>query len=462
MILLEDFTNPTAWEKDDSISITDGKVTNTEGTSKWIWYELPEPLKADEPFRLSFIVNIGKDIPIHIGFVNAEGLENPKTSENVRILWGGYSATYSCPQWRTGGSVQNAGPDLPSAGLYRFSIVSDGVTQTFSFEDMDDHNIGFDCRYRGTDQTKYTHIVVRFSGVSENTWLEKLAFRTGFGDFGDPDFECRTKFVVTTDESGLEPNTECQKDKTTLVVLPTTIGIAKYRLLIFGHGYLGDWKQSNTDFSGYFLDNMADRGYISCSMDSTNHNGHWKVTTQAFLTRKRLFDLGFNMHYKMFTMGLSMGALYACNMAIDYPNLVSRICLIGGHSNLVWRYYGMYGVGRASSVNEAYGCDESTFFFKTRGRNPYENLHKLVRYPLLAIHNNETQVEPIFSEKLVENLNALGGDATYVFNTSSTAHNDINLYDVDTIAGFFDQSSDQDLARPAHVKYDVSGAVRIS
>lgn len=461
MILLEDFTNPTAWEKDDSISITDGKVTNTEGTYKWIWYELPEPLKADEPFRFSFVANINKDIPLHVGFVNAEGLETPKTFDNPRVLWCGYSTSNSYPQWRTGAQFKNVGPDLPSTGPYKFSIVSDGVTQSFFFDDMDDHNIGFDCKYRGMEQTQYTHIVVRFSDASEDTWIEKLAFRTGLGNFGDEEFESRLKFVLTTDETGLEPNTNCEKDKTTLVVLPSPIGVAKYRLLIFGHGHLGDWKQTHRAFTGYFLDNMADEGYISCSMNCTNHNGHWKVTTQAFLTRKRLFELGFNMHYKMFTMGLSMGALYACNMATDYPDLVARICLIGGHSNLLWRYLGIHGVNRGESVDETYDCDESTFSFKTRGRNPYENLHKLVRYPLLAIHNDETHVEPIFSEKLVENLNALGGDATYILNENSSVHNDINLYNVETIAGFFNQSTDEDLARPAHIKYDVSGAVRI-
>jgi hypothetical protein len=462
MILLEDFTNPTAWEKDDSISIADGKVTNTETGYKWLWHELPEPLDPSMPFRLTCLVNVGKDIPIHIGLINADGLENPKTFNNPRLFWGGYSTTNSRPQWRLGDFLTGVGSDLPSTGLYKFTFVSDGVTQTFSIEDPDDKNIEFDCRFRGMEQSQYTHIAIRFTGSSDDTWVEQLAFRTGFGDFGNEDFESRLKFVTTTDETGLEPNTKCQKDRTSLVVLPKPIGDAKHRLLIFSHGHSGDWKQSNKAFSNYFLDNMADEGYISCSMDCTNHNGHWKVTTQAFLTRKRLFELGFNMHYKMFTMGLSMGALYACNMATDYPDLVARICLIGGHSNLLWRYLGIHGVNRGESVDETYDCDESTFSFKTRGRNPYENLHKLVRYPLLAIHNDETHVEPIFAEKIVENLNALGGDATYILNKNSSVHNDINLYNVETIAGFFNQSTDEDLARPAHVKYDISGAVRIS
>ena len=173
----------------------------------------------------------------------------------------------------------------------------------------------------------------------------------------------------------------------------------------------------------------GDRGYATISLDCNNHNGHWVVTTQAFTLRKQLIELGFEFHYKIFTMGLSMGALFACNMAIDYPDLVSRICLIGGHSNLLWRYYGMYGVARSESVEETYNCDEGSLLFKIRGRNPYEHFDKLAKYPLLALHNDETHVEPIFSEKIVEGINNAGGDATYELITESTEHSSIHLYD---------------------------------
>lgn len=458
MLILDKFTDGSQWNKDAGISISDGKLMCTTGTGhQWAWQELPEPLDTSKPFRLTALVNIQKDIAFYIGFANSSN-PNPSTSENKNILWVGYSANNQTPQWRYGNDLDNFTTNI-DAGVYRLSLTSDGRTITYSVENSDDENIAFMYRFDAVLPT-YTHLVVKFIGSSEDTWIEQISFKDALGNFGDAEHECKTKFVIMPDETGLSSNSVGKKDKRDLVVLPKLEG--KHRLLIYSHGYMGSWSAPNKEELGHFFDKMCDKGYACISMDCNNHDGHWIVTTQAFLARKHLINLGFKFHYKIFTMGLSMGALYACNMAIDYPDLVSRICLIGGHSNLLWRYYGIHGVQRSTSVHTSYDCDESTVFFKTRGRNPYENFEKLAKYPLLALHNNETHVEPIFSEKIVEGINNAGGDATYELITESTEHSSIHLYDSEKIANFFDLSSDAELERPPHIKTDISGGVRIS
>ncbi len=456
MVFNDKFVNLDNWQHDAGIEISGGEVVNTAASSQWAWKVLETPLDTSKPFRLSTRVFIG-DVSFWVGFANGTVGDNPSTFTNADILYGGYTNLNTRLQWRYSQSISSIGGDILS-GYKRISIVSDGDTVTFTVCDDDNNVIVWEGRYKAAKAT-YNHLVIRFFNTGTSK-VDTFSFADSWNQFGDADLEDEIKAVIMKDS--VTPGSVSAAENRSFVVIPKLTN-DKHRLILYSHGYLGNWTATIGSTRMHYSSEMAKRGYCVVSLDGGgNHNGHWTVTTQAYKVRQKLMSI-LKFHHKVFTVGHSMGALFALNFAKDYPDMVSRICLLGGHTNLLWRYYGFYGVERSSSINGQYNCNEATFLYATRGRNPYEYFNTFAKYPILAIHAElETIVEEKFTVDLVNNINALGGDATYLKLAGSSDHSDPMHWDSDAHEPFFNLSSDEDLGKPSNALSNMSGTVRIS
>ena len=135
-----------------------------------------------------------------------------------------------------------------------YPLTSDGKAATYSVENSNDEHLLFNARYKAV-LPSYTHLIIKFPANSADTYIKQLAFKDSFGDFGDPDYECKTKFVIMTEDTPI--GSKGEKDKRGFVVLPELQG--KHRLFFYSHGYMGSWVLPNRGGLGHFFDKMADR-----------------------------------------------------------------------------------------------------------------------------------------------------------------------------------------------------------
>ena len=456
MVFNDKFVNLENWQHDAGIEISGGEVVNTVASSQWAWKVLETPLDTSKPFRLSARVFFG-DVSFWVGFANGTVGNNPSTFANDDILYGGYSNSNTMAQWRYLQDIASIG-GAGVSGYKRISIVSDGDTVTFTVCDDDNNVIVWEGRYKAARAT-YNHLVIRFFNTGTSK-VDTFSFADSWNQFGDADLEDDIKAVIMKD--AVTAGSISSATNRSFVVIPKLTNNT-HRLILYSHGYLGNWTATIGSGRMHYSSEMARRGYAVVSLDGGgDHNGHWTVTTQAYKVRQKLLSI-LKFHHKAFTVGHSMGGLFALNFAKDYPDMVSRVCLLGGHTNLMWRYYGLYGVERASSINGQYNCTEATFVYATKGRNPYEYFNRFLEYPILAIHAElETIVEEKFTVDLVNSINTLGGDATYLKLVGSENHHDPLHWDGDSHENFYNLSTNEDLQMPSNVLSNLSGSVKLS
>ena len=454
-----DFDNLNGWGYEEGIYVEKGVIKNNTSDSKLAWYELPTPIDTTKPFRYSARILLENE-SVWTGLVNGSVNNGVIEFDNANTLWGGYSKNGDIPQWRSSVNMHGLGGGEQPEGYYWVSLVGDGECVNFSITDDERKTITWQARYKAT-QDQYTHIIVRINGDSSG--VDKVALQDNWKPFEDTNYADHLRCVLMTHEKGTDKEPSVgdtgTKGYRAYCEIPDLPGERK--LIICSHGNDGSWIHFSGESRMHFQSVMANNGYATASLDAHSfHNGHWMVTTQAFITRQWLLERGVNLTYKIVTMGRSMGALFACNMATDYPDMVAGIITQAGHSNLAWRYLGINGVDRSDNINDTYGCDESTFWHKTRGRNPYEKFHLLAKYPLLAIHaKDETHVKPIFSIKLVAGVNNAGGNATYV-PVDSDEHSAPEAYDPEIILPWL-SANVTDWSKPTHIPSYLYGAVRI-
>lgn len=329
---------------------------------------------------------------------------------------------------------------IPAASVeaghtYIAQIASDGTKITFSLTEEGATN-SLIVTNTNVGTIKPTYLLANYYGGPvdySSGGIDYIAFTNQLDGYGDTNYNNILRLLITT---------YAATDETAYIEMPATyINSTRARWVIANHGYEGTFAQYVNQTPSYVIrEGLTAGGYVFGTSNAAGDNWGNTAGIKANLNLSTYIRNNFNVYYRPFLYGWSMGGIASMNYAMNNITMPAAMAFTAPVLQLDDNYYAQNGSANfASTINTAYSCDAGTYAAATADHNPYNHLDDLSFISVkiwqgtsdTAVNQNQSYW---YNKTINEKYN---GNITLSL-VAGAEHNTATLFDGSSVKTYFD------------------------